>query len=203
MASPRTLRAPNVSATPFSGWPSKRSRKISDQATVKPEFAGRSGEIARPWPRAARPRRRRSPAAASSRRRAPARSRAPRPRAARPGFEKQPPVLVPARPAVPQRQPHAHRIQPAQPGAQQRRGFHGHWKHPAAGADEGLLAQRVAPVAQGVRRKRFDGRRRAAAAPRGSERGIAGSGSLWVRLSPPRPGHQELAAGGRHARRTP
>ena len=45
MASPRIVCLPNVSATPLSGWPSKRSRKISDQATVKPEFAGRSGDI--------------------------------------------------------------------------------------------------------------------------------------------------------------
>ena len=29
----------------LSGWPSKRSRKISDQATVKPQLAGRSGDI--------------------------------------------------------------------------------------------------------------------------------------------------------------
>jgi len=48
MASPRTVRAPDVKATPLSGWPSKRSRKISDQATVKPELAGRSGEILTP-----------------------------------------------------------------------------------------------------------------------------------------------------------
>ena len=40
MASPRTVCGPKDSATPFSGWPSKRSRKISDHATVKPQLAG-------------------------------------------------------------------------------------------------------------------------------------------------------------------
>ncbi|OIQ71949.1 hypothetical protein GALL_464300 [mine drainage metagenome] len=49
MASPRTLRAPNDSATPFSGSPSKRSRKISDQATVNPQLAGLSGDIFVPF----------------------------------------------------------------------------------------------------------------------------------------------------------
>ena len=49
MASPRSVCAPNDSATPLSGWPSKRSRKISDQATVNPQLAGRSGEIATPF----------------------------------------------------------------------------------------------------------------------------------------------------------
>ena len=48
-ASPRTAWPPNDSATPFSGWPSKRSRKISDQATVNPQLAGRSGDIATPF----------------------------------------------------------------------------------------------------------------------------------------------------------
>src|SRR6478735_4908195 len=48
MASPRTVCAPIVSATPLSGWPSKRSRNTSDHATVKPELAGRSFETATP-----------------------------------------------------------------------------------------------------------------------------------------------------------
>src|SRR3954447_23662587 len=48
MASPRTVCAPNDSATPFSGWPSKRFRNISDHAAVKPQFAGRSGDIVTP-----------------------------------------------------------------------------------------------------------------------------------------------------------
>ena len=43
-----TVFWPDVSATPFSGCPSKRSRKMSDQATVKPELAGRSGDILTP-----------------------------------------------------------------------------------------------------------------------------------------------------------
>ncbi len=45
-ASPRSTCPPNENAAPFSGWPSKRSRKISDQATVNPQLAGRSGDIA-------------------------------------------------------------------------------------------------------------------------------------------------------------
>ena len=48
MASPRTMCDPNDSAMPFSGWPSKRFRKISDHATVKPQLAGRNGDIATP-----------------------------------------------------------------------------------------------------------------------------------------------------------
>ena len=48
MASPRTVCGPNDSATPLSGWPSKRSRKISDHAMVKPELAGLNGDIATP-----------------------------------------------------------------------------------------------------------------------------------------------------------
>src|ERR1700744_3257310 len=48
MASPRTLCAPDDRITPLSGWPSKRSRKISDQATVKQQLAGRSGDMVTP-----------------------------------------------------------------------------------------------------------------------------------------------------------
>src|SRR5215207_347938 len=66
-------------------------------------------------------------------------------------------LLVPAGPAVTQRQFYAQRIQPPQPRAQQGRCLEGLWKHPAAGADEGLLAQRFAPVTQRLWRERFDG----------------------------------------------
>src|SRR5216684_4147068 len=48
IASPRRVRGPNDSATLFSGWPSNRSRKMSDQATVNPQLAGFNGEIAMP-----------------------------------------------------------------------------------------------------------------------------------------------------------
>src|SRR5258708_13204708 len=50
MASPRTLRDPNDNAAPLSGWPSKRSRKMPDQATAKPQLADRSGDMVTPLP---------------------------------------------------------------------------------------------------------------------------------------------------------
>src|SRR6267142_2258883 len=45
IASPRTLCVPKANATPLSGWPSNRSRKMSDQVTLKPQLAGLSAEI--------------------------------------------------------------------------------------------------------------------------------------------------------------
>src|ERR1700722_18466990 len=48
MASPRIVYGPNDNATPLSGWPSKRARKISDQVTLNPQLAGVRGEIATP-----------------------------------------------------------------------------------------------------------------------------------------------------------
>ena len=47
-ASPRSVCIPNENAAPFSGWPSKRSRKISDHATLNPQLAGCSGDIVTP-----------------------------------------------------------------------------------------------------------------------------------------------------------
>ena len=193
MASPRTLCAPNDSAMPLSGWPSKRSRKMSDQATVKPQLAGRSGDIV-------------TPLAASVSTHAPSdpsRGQLAPPSASTVAlriddarsvrrFKQQAALLVPAGPAVAQRELHAHRIEPPQPCAQQRRGLERFGKHPAAGADEGRLPQRLAPCAQRVRRKRLDRGARAAASPRRSARGTAGSASLCVRLSPPRPAIRNL-----------
>src|SRR3954464_984946 len=45
MASPRTLISPNERAMFFSGVPAWRLRNMSDQATAKPQLAGRRGAI--------------------------------------------------------------------------------------------------------------------------------------------------------------
>ena len=106
-------------------------------------------------------------------------------------------LLVPAGPAVTQRQSHAHRVQPPQPGPQQGRCLERFWKYPAAGADKGFLPQRLAPVAQRLRRERFDGgcemRHRLAVAREELRQRFA-----MREVEPASPGHQELAAGGRH-----
>ncbi len=120
MASPRTVCAPNDSATPFSGWPSKRSRKMSDQATVKPQLAGLSGEIVTPLAArisahaavGAEPR----PACAAERQHG---------RAGIDGalpvrrLKQQTAFVIPAGPAVAQLELHAHGVEPPQPRAQQ------------------------------------------------------------------------------------
>ena len=112
-------------------------------------------------------------------------------------LKRQTAVVVPAGPAVAQRELHAHGIQPPQPRPQQRRGLERFRKHPAAGADEGRLPQRFAPFAQGIRRKCLDrGRemrhRFAVAREKCRQRFAVGQ------IEPAAPGHQELAAGGRH-----
>ena len=117
-------------------------------------------------------------AAASSRRRAPARSRrASTARVSIRRLKRKTPVA--SQPV--QRCRNANctpdRIEPPQPRPQQRRRLEGLRKHPAAGADEGRLPQRVAPGAQRVGRKCLDrgcemrrrlavARRETAAAPR-------------------------------------
>lgn len=53
---------------------------------------------------------------------------------------------------------HALRVQPAQPGAQQRRGLHRNRKHPPAGADKGPLSEIIGPGAQLLRPERLDRR---------------------------------------------
>ena len=84
--------------------------------------------------------------------------------------EQQPPAIVPAEPA-----PASAELDPAtrelgKPGAQQRRRLHGDGKHPAAGADEGRLAERFAPGAYGVRWHGFDGGPKVSPAQGRSER---------------------------------
>src|SRR3984893_14690142 len=65
-------------------------------------------------------------------------------------------VSIPAAPAMAHRELHAHRVEPPQPCPQQPRGLERFRETPAAGADEGRLPQRFAPLAQGFRRKRRD-----------------------------------------------
>ena len=154
MASPRTVRVPNDSAAPLSGWPSKRSRKIPDQATVKPQLAGRSGDIATPFAESVSTH---APSEPSRGQLAPpsASTVAPALTVNSPsGVRNQrSPVLFPANPAVTHLELNAQGIEPPQPRPQQRRSLERTRKHPAAGADKGRLAQRVTPLAQGVRRK--------------------------------------------------
>ena len=83
-------------------------------------------------------------------------------------------------------------IEPPQPRAQQRRGLErfretpGRWsrRRSAAPAPRSMRAKRPAETPRS--------RPRAAASPRRSGRGTAGSASLWVRLSPPRPAIRNL-----------
>src|SRR6266404_2198018 len=106
-------------------------------------------------------------------------------------------ALVPTGPAVTQRELDACRVEPPQPDAQQGRSLERLWKHPAAGADEGRLSQRFAPVAQSLRRKRLDrgletGRRFAVPGEKLRQR-------LAMReIESAASGHQEFAAGRRH-----
>ena len=190
--------APKSNSTPLSGWPSKRSRKTSDHPTVKPQLAGRNEEIAISFaasnsthvPSEPKPR----PASAAKREHR--RTRSDYPFAIR-CLKPQSPLLVPASPAMPKRELYALRIQPPQPGAQQGRSLEALRKHPPAGADEGRLAQRVAPFAQPIRRKvgdhGFQPRRRFAIAckERGQRLAVG-------QIEPAAPGHQEFAAGRRH-----
>ena len=100
--------------------------------------------------------------------------------------------VVPAGPAMTQRELHADRIQPPQPRAQQRRGLEGFRENPAAGADKGRLPQRFAPVAQAHPAETPRSRASDAASRCRSAREIAGNASLCVRLSPPRPASRNL-----------
>ncbi len=105
---------------------------------------------------------------------------------------------IPAHPPVAQLEANAGRIEAPEPGAQQRRCFHRPRKHPPARTDERLLAQLLAPGAQGIRRKGVDGgaqmRRGCAVARKKSVEIFA------VReIEPAAPCEQELAANRRHA----
>ncbi len=106
-------------------------------------------------------------------------------------------ILTPAGPAMAQLQLHAHRVEPPQPGAQQRRSLERFRKNAAAGTDEGRLPQRIAPCAQAIRRKCFDRSREL------RHRFAVAREKLRQRLAvrevePATPGHQEFAAGRRH-----
>ena len=98
---------------------------------------------------------------------------------------------------MPQREFHAHRIEPPQPRAQQWRCLEGLRKHPAAGTDEGRLPQRFAPGAQRIRREclycRREMRHRCAISlQKFRQRFTVGE----IESAAPR--HQELAACRRH-----
>ena len=106
-------------------------------------------------------------------------------------------LLVPTTPSMSEHQLYAHRVQPSQPRPQQGRCLEGFWKYATAGADKSLLPQRLAPVAQGARRKCFDSsfqmRHRLAVADEELRQRFA------VReVEPAASGHQKFAARGRH-----
>jgi hypothetical protein len=106
-------------------------------------------------------------------------------------------LIVPSDKMMPQREPDAGRIEPAQPRAQQRRRLHGARKHPPARSDEGFLAERFAPRPQRVRRKCQDGGAQCVGPAIAREKRLE---RLAVRqVEPAAPRHQELAAGRRHA----
>ena len=176
----------------FSGCPAKRLRKMSDQATRKPQLDGRSGAIATPAcvkapdPFAVRAELR--PARAAERQHGRIGSIATAPsgasNASRPASSH--PIQrcrrVKCTPRASSRRSHARNSGDA---------FIALRKHPSARADEGRLTERLAPGPQGVGRKRLDGGAQVAArlAIAREERS---SGSLCVRLSPPRPAIRNL-----------
>src|SRR6202171_530021 len=88
---------------------------------------------------------------------------------------------------------HAHRIEPTEPRAQQRRCLEGFRKNAPAGADEGRLPQRLAPGTQGIRRecrdRSFKLRHRCAIAPEKFGQRLAVG-----QVEPATPRHQKLAA---------
>ncbi len=107
-------------------------------------------------------------------------------------------AVLPSDEAVAHREGDAGVVEPAQPRAQQRRCLHRLGKHPAAGADEGRLAQRLAPVAQALRRKRRDRRAqrrvlRVVAAEKALQRFAVGE------IEPAAAGEQEFPSDRRHA----
>ncbi|CEG08319.1 hypothetical protein BN961_01733 [Afipia felis] len=112
-------------------------------------------------------------------------------------LETQRTILVPAKPSMTKREPHAKTFQPRQPCAQQRRGLEGFGKDPPARADEGVLPEPMRPVAQRLRRKRLDRRaqkrRRVVIARKENiERLAVGE------VEPAPPGHQKFTRDRRH-----
>ena len=156
-ASPRTVLPPKDSAMRLSGWPSKRSRKISDQLTAKAQLLGRSGAMATPaflristQPPSEPSFGQLAPPSAST--------------TASAGTVTCPvgasnmivTALAPAEPAVAQGKAHAELIEPLQPGAQERRGLQRFRKDPPAGADKGFLSKLPGPGAQSLGGKGLD-----------------------------------------------
>lgn len=92
---------------------------------------------------------------------------------------------------------HARCIEPAQPGTQQRRSFERFRKHAAACPHKCRLAERLAPIAQGIGRECVDGgfqfRRRLAIAREKLRQRLA-MGEIESTAAC----HQEFAAGRRH-----
>ena len=161
--------------------------------TVKPEFAGRSGDICTPLPaRDLRPKRRRSPAAASLRRRAPARLRALSTTCAvPPAFENE---GAPARPSRSQRWRMSMRTPATRSRCSQARSKGaasmavGRTRplEPTKVSCPGRRSSRATPAAKTLRWRRQMRR----ASPKRATK--AANGSASVRLSPPRPASRNL-----------
>ncbi len=155
IASPRTLARPKESAIPFSGSPSNSSLKCSDQLVRKPHWPGAAARWRLPPAASPRPNRRRSQDAASSRPRA--RARWPRRNLDLAlGASENRRALAPATPFVMRPEIDAKGGEPPQPRAQQRRSLEAGGEDAPARADEGRLAEAVAPGAQRGRGKAFE-----------------------------------------------
>src|SRR5467141_2781671 len=106
-------------------------------------------------------------------------------------------IVIPAGPAMPQRELYPHGVEPPQPRAQQWRGLERLREYPAAGTDEGRLPQRFAPFAQIIWRQCTD-RRRKALLRRAVAREKRGQRFAVGQIEPATSGHQKLAARRRH-----
>ena len=106
--------------------------------------------------------------------------------------KRQAPRLVPSGPVMPQRKPHAGRVEPRSHARNSGEAFMATRKHPPARSDEGRLSELCAPRAQRIRRKRLDGGAQCVLGRSVARAGTASSCSLCVRLSPPRPAIRSL-----------
>ncbi len=181
--SPRLTNPPAASPTPLTGTPNQRAM-CGDQSTLRPALAGAKG--VRATPRAAS-----TVAHAPS---DPSRAQLAPPSASTvtvgamvrvpSGVSKTSASPVPAGPAPARPHLDAQLRQPRQPGAQQRRGLHRHWKHAARRAGEHLLPQPARPVLNRGGAERRQHRPQRLGRPRHSARRNAANGSSLVRFSP-------------------
>ena len=107
-------------------------------------------------------------------------------------------IVVPTGPAVARLEHNARRVEPLEPGAQQRRRFQALRKHPPAGADKRLLPQALAPRRAACRAETPRWHRADAAARHHSVRGSVERFAVRE-VEPAAAGEQEFPPGRRHA----